>query len=134
VDRGAPRLRWKKAVPLKTLTAALRRIGRVRSAIVDVEVAERTPSGRARTVRVRTSRSAVELPAAELRQILGYQELPSLLFDVKLRGATAVFDGRGRGHGAGLCQWGARGRALRGETYRAILAHYYPGTEVRRMY
>ena len=74
------------------------------------------------------------LAAVELRQILGYRELPSLLFEVTVEGDDAVFKGKGSGHGVGLCQWGARGRALKGEGYRAILAHYYPGAEIRRMY
>jgi len=60
--------------------------------------------------------------------------LPSLLFEVSVHGGIAVFRGKGNGHGVGLCQWGARARALRGETYRHILAHYYPGAEIRRMY
>jgi stage II sporulation protein D len=74
------------------------------------------------------------LAGIELRQILGYSALPSLLFDVRVDGAQAVFRGRGSGHGVGLCQWGARSRALRGEGYRGILAAYYPGAEIRRMY
>lgn len=37
-------------------------------------------------------------------------------------------EGRGWGHGVGMSQWGARGMALNGADYRAILAHYYPGT------
>jgi stage II sporulation protein D len=74
------------------------------------------------------------LLAVELRQLLGYERIPSLLFDVSREGTTAVFRGRGSGHGVGLCQWGARSRALAGAGYRDILAHYYPGAEVRRMY
>jgi len=40
--------------------------------------------------------------------------------------------GRGWGHGVGMSQWGARGFAEHGWSYRRILAHYYPGTELRR--
>ncbi|MBI4505913.1 MAG: SpoIID/LytB domain-containing protein [Chloroflexi bacterium] len=43
-------------------------------------------------------------------------------------------DGRGWGHGVGMSQWGARGMALAGATYRAILAHYYSGTTLRADY
>ena len=35
--------------------------------------------------------------------------------------------GRGRGHGVGLCQEGARDLARAGWSARSILAHYYPG-------
>ncbi len=39
-----------------------------------------------------------------------------------------TFYGRGYGHGVGMSQYGARGRALEGQDVAAILAHYYPGT------
>jgi SpoIID/LytB domain protein len=39
-----------------------------------------------------------------------------------------TFFGRGYGHGVGMSQYGARGRALAGQLAPEILAHYYPGT------
>jgi stage II sporulation protein D len=39
-----------------------------------------------------------------------------------------VLAGGGWGHGVGMSQWGAFGQARAGRDYRAILAHYYPGT------
>jgi stage II sporulation protein D len=42
--------------------------------------------------------------------------------------ATVTFYGRGYGHGLGMSQYGARGRALAGETAPEILAHYYENT------
>jgi stage II sporulation protein D len=44
---------------------------------------------------------------------------------------TFVFEGRGWGHGIGMSQWGAEGFAIHGWGYRAILAHYYPGTRLQ---
>jgi stage II sporulation protein D len=40
---------------------------------------------------------------------------------------TVTFYGRGYGHGVGMSQYGARGRALEGATATDILAHYYQG-------
>ncbi len=45
-----------------------------------------------------------------------------------------VADGRGSGHGVGFCQWGAVGRARAGQDFRQILAAYFPGTSLERMY
>ncbi len=42
-------------------------------------------------------------------------------------GSTVTVYGRGYGHGVGLSQYGARGRALAGQDVTAILAHYYRG-------
>src|SRR4051812_40617637 len=41
---------------------------------------------------------------------------------------TTTFYGRGYGHGVGMSQYGARGRALAGQLAPAILTHYYPNT------
>ena len=45
-----------------------------------------------------------------------------------------MLKGNGFGHGAGLCQWGARMLADSGKDFRAILEHYYPGTELQVLY
>ncbi|MEQ8833740.1 MAG: SpoIID/LytB domain-containing protein [Miltoncostaeaceae bacterium] len=43
-------------------------------------------------------------------------------------GAAFEFVGRGFGHGVGMSQYGARGRALAGWSHQRILRHYYRGT------
>lgn len=44
--------------------------------------------------------------------------------------AGFLFNGHGNGHGLGMSQWGARGRAAAGQDYRKILSAYYQGTRV----
>jgi stage II sporulation protein D len=41
-----------------------------------------------------------------------------------------LFEGRGRGHGVGLCQRGALALARQGWSAERILAHYYPGAAI----
>jgi stage II sporulation protein D len=125
---------WTVRVPLAEITAALRQARRMHAEVRGLAVESRTASGRVQGLAIETSAGARPLLAVELRQLLGYGRLPSLLFDVATEGAIAVFRGRGSGHGVGLCQWGARSRALAGATYREILSHYYPGADLRRMY
>jgi SpoIID/LytB domain protein len=48
---------------------------------------------------------------------------------VTLPASITVF-GRGYGHGVGLSQYGAKGRALAGQSAATILAHYYKGTSI----
>ena len=43
------------------------------------------------------------------------------------------FEGHGWGHGVGLCQYGALGRAKAGQTYRQILAAYYPKASLSKL-
>jgi stage II sporulation protein D len=44
------------------------------------------------------------------------------------------FNGRGYGHGVGMCQMGAKGLAAKGVTFDSILALYYQGTELKKLY
>jgi stage II sporulation protein D len=48
--------------------------------------------------------------------------------------ASFTFDGRGWGHGIGLCQTGAVGMAQAGRTAEEILKTYYQGVELRKVY
>jgi SpoIID/LytB domain protein len=48
-------------------------------------------------------------------------------------GSTVTFYGRGYGHGVGLSQYGAQGRAADGQHAPEILAHYYQGTTLGTM-
>ena len=41
-----------------------------------------------------------------------------------------LFKGRGNGHGLGMSQWGARGRAAAGDDYKKILAAYYKNSRI----
>ncbi|WNG46372.1 SpoIID/LytB domain-containing protein [Archangium minus] len=86
-----------------------------------------------RVNRVVTSGGA-SLDGATLRRKLGYTKLKSLGFDVERTSGGWHFNGRGYGHGAGLCQWGAKALADEGLSYRDILLHYYPGTELQQLY
>lgn len=59
------------------------------------------------------------------------QPVPSRWFRVRPEGRTLVLNGRGWGHGVGMVQWGAYGKANRGLTYDDILAAYYGGLRPR---
>lgn len=127
---GTPLARWRYRIDAETLG---RKLGLSRG-ITELRVVERTASGRARRIRVEAGASRVEIGGADFRQRLGWSALKSLAFEVKRERAMFTFEGRGAGHGAGMCQWGAAGLAKEGRTYREILARYYPGAELRRMY
>ena len=47
---------------------------------------------------------------------------------------TFRLKGRGWGHGVGLCQIGAAVMGEEGYEYREILAHYYPGAEIKKLW
>lgn len=127
---GAPRRSWK----VRFEAAELGRAAGLPGPATGLRIAARSPTGRAARVAIQGGGARVELSGADLRARLGYDRLPSLAFEARLSRGTATFEGRGSGHGAGLCQWGAAGFARAGKGYRAILSHYYRGAEVIRMY
>jgi SpoIID/LytB domain protein len=55
------------------------------------------------------------------------QAIPSKWFSTSKQGGSVVLTGRGWGHGVGMVQWGAYGKAVRGLSYQDILAAYYGG-------
>ena len=64
----------------------------------------------------------------ELRRVLG---LRSACFTIRYQDENFTITTQGYGHGVGMSQWGAKAMAEQGADYAAILAHYYPGTELR---
>ncbi len=100
--------------------------------IKEVEIMERTPSGRVALVFIRDEVQARIIPGKDFRRLLGYDALRSTNFTVHKFGDSFLFSGMGWGHAVGLCQWGAKGMAEAGMDYREILSYYYPGAEVRK--
>lgn len=120
-----PASRWSATVPESELRSTLKQ------PTEGFKVAARTRTHRVTRV---TTANGGSLDGVELRRRLGYSRLKSLDFDVEKSGHNFVFTGRGFGHGAGLCQWGAKALADKGRTYRDILSHYYPGAELQHLY
>lgn len=54
----------------------------------------------------------------------------ALVTMTKSKGGLLFENGRGFGHGVGLCQCGAQGMARQGRDYREILSFYYPGSKL----
>lgn len=60
-----------------------------------------------------------------LKTIRADFQLKSTYFSIEQQGNNIVFDGRGYGHGVGLCQEGAMRMASLNYSYKAILNFYY---------
>ena len=77
--------------------------------------------------------SAAKLCARCLQRRLAHGPSRARGSTVKRDGSKLVFEGRGFGHGVGLCQAGALARVRAGEKLPAILQRYYPGTKLTTM-
>ena len=80
------------------------------------------------TGRLEADRSEAARLAVGRRE--GWNAVPSPTFDVVREGDRLVLEGRGMGHGIGLCQAGAAAFAAEGAAVSEILRHYYPGTVI----
>lgn len=106
-----------------------------------IEPTQRDVAGRWLEVRITGPKKAKHIRFDALRAALGYKSWNSGMIDVLApavgtnipRGTQLRVQGRGRGHGVGLCQESARDYARAGWTAHQILSHYYPGTSVRRI-
>lgn len=147
----SPRYRWREEWSGEALRATLQRnlppvAGAVSAAIgtvTDIRVTQRSASGRVNQLAIALGATEVRVDGhARIRQVLrppSGQLLRSTGFSLMAIGAgrnvtSLVIDGAGAGHGVGLCQWGAVGRARAGHGYQQILAAYYPGTRLERRY
>lgn len=134
----APEIRWARILQPKDIEAGLprkKRVGRVKALIP----MKRSRSGHALWVKIRGEKGEVILKKEhQIRRALGLGPLRSTLFVVETavrRGKADSFTlfGGGWGHGAGLCQSGAAGRAEAGSTYPEILSHYFKNTQLHSL-
>ena len=145
----SPQFRWREEWDDAALNAILARtlptlggtgasVGRV----TDVRVTQTTPMGRVKEMVVVTSGGTFTVPSWRVRDVLrptADRQLRSNQFQLheERRGddlVKLVAAGAGAGHGVGMCQWGAVGRSRAGQRYDRILATYYPGTQLQRMF
>ena len=100
-----------------------------------VEIDKRSPRGRVQRVRIMRGGEAVTWTGERFRHAVGPSRIRSTMFDLAQEGDTVVFrDGKGFGHGLGLCQWGMEGQAREGREAAEILRYYYPGSVLTRLY
>lgn len=107
---------------LGTSLSAVPVSGREKAA-VDIQLVEKTGTGRPKVLLIGNR----QFSAVAVRDQLG---LRSTSFTWDIEGDTVTFTTTGNGHGAGLCQYGAKGLADHGYDYRVILGHYYSGAEI----
>lgn len=127
----APNSQWTFRIGADEFGAKMKSGGHAGGRVRSVEVLKKTAAERALRVRIQAAGGPSTIGGNELRRVLGYDKLKSARFTVESDGQTFTFRGRGAGHGVGMCQWGAKGMADAGYSYRQILGQYYPGLYLR---
>ena len=140
----SPRFRWREEWDAAKLRAILSRTlpDDTLQRITDIVVSRTTRTGRVGELRIVFERGDIRIPASDVRSVLRPEpdrQLASTAFQLTVSKANGevsrvVAAGAGSGHGIGMCQWGAIGRARAGQDYRKILTTYFPGTKIEKLY
>jgi len=131
--------RWQKRLTTEEVDRLVAARHEGVGAVQEIAVLERGISGRATLLKIRGDRRTVviqrELP---IRRLFGNLRSAQFVLDTEAgpngRPAAWIFTGGGWGHGVGMSQIGAIGRAEGGQGYRTILEHYYRGARVTTLY
>lgn len=131
--RECPHFQWTAQVTLDQLRDVLSRAGKWNTSIDTIRESTNAVGRKGMEIINDRSKQTLFLTREQLRGLLGSVIL-SGRFSWQVERGVIRFNGQGYGHGVGMCQWGARGMAERGEDYKAILKRYYPGCQLRRLY
>jgi stage II sporulation protein D len=141
-DGASPTSRWRVRLPFDDLTAFLRAAGRwpagarIRRATLRADELTVRGRGTSRSLDAGELRDAVNqwAPCLRPRRYPTEEEghtlpltIPSRWLRISTGTEAIVVTGRGWGHGVGMVQWGAYGKARRGWSAAEILAFYYGG-------
>ena len=109
--------------------------------ILRLEPLETGPAGHISRLRiVGSERTYIIGKELMIRKTLSTSHLLSSAFTISLEDLqdgvpqTIVLNGKGWGHGVGMCQIGAAVMGYKGYSYHDILTHYYPGAEIHQLY
>ncbi|MEK6705083.1 MAG: cell division protein, partial [Bdellovibrionota bacterium] len=106
----------------------------------DVQITKADQAGRVGELKTawrlsgKNSVTTLSVSGVLFRDWIGSSVIRSTLFGIKAAGNSWRFEGRGYGHGVGMCQWGAKKMGESGYSASAILKHYYPDAILRKMW
>jgi SpoIID/LytB domain protein len=128
--------RWQEKATARELSEIIAiKTGITLGEISQFKPLRRGPSGRLIELEIIGSLGRLSLtPELAIRRALSPTHLPSSAFWIEHDGKSISLHGLGWGHGVGLCQIGAAALATKGMDYQRILAHYYRGSELRKIY
>jgi stage II sporulation protein D len=123
---------WRLERSLEEVREAAGRAGARGARLEDVVVEARSTTGRVMRIGL-PGLTPDTLTGDQFRGAVGFTELRSTAFSMERVGDRLRFEGRGYGHGVGMCVVGAGRRAQRGETAEQILAHYFPSLALQHL-
>jgi stage II sporulation protein D len=136
-DRMSPFSSWTTGLSVGQVQARLARSARGIGQILDLHAVSRGSSHRVTDLEIVGTNGTAHVRGGRIRSALGLREQLFVIdreYDESGRVSEFIFNGRGWGHGVGMCQVGAYGLAKQGWTFEQILKAYYTGIELTRLY
>ncbi len=126
----SPNYNWETRISLVQMQASLSKKYPTMGSIK--RIAFKRKAGRVALVQIGHSNGTLNITGNEFRLMFPVKTVKSLYFVSKKSGRGLVLHGHGWGHGVGMCQWGAKGMAMEGKSYRDILLFYYSDVKIYR--
>lgn len=123
---SSPYYIWERRIMNKELAATLSL-----DSIDNITISKKTKTGRVKELKIASNDKEIIIDAKTFRKTLGWKKLPSTWFSVSKKEKLFIFNGKGYGHGVGMCQWSAMEMAKKGESYKKILSLFYPDTTIQ---
>ncbi|MEE8377980.1 MAG: hypothetical protein V3R45_06375, partial [Candidatus Aminicenantaceae bacterium] len=105
--------------------------------LIDIIPQTRSASNRVVELLISGAESQAVVKGLRVRRVLGLRETLFVIdrdYDESGNIIHFEFNGKGWGHGVGLCQVGAYGMARAGADYEEILKKYYHGITIGKIY
>jgi stage II sporulation protein D len=130
--RLSPHYAWEAYFPADEVLEAVQRAGVLATRLDWIRLGSREPTGYVADLELETDLGRSKVATESFRHALNSSQLKSsFITRIIPKQKGFVFEGRGYGHGVGMCQWGARAQAEKGRKFRKILDFYYPGSEIK---
>ena len=141
---SSPHFRWKYKITAEELLQILKKEPLYDSidGIEEIRILKKDAAGRVLILQIIGKERILKISGYDFWQMTGshkgWGKFKSACFTVKTIKPTAskksqvqfVFLGKGLGHGLGMCQWGAMRMGEKGYSFRQILKHYFPESEI----
>ena len=132
----SPYYSWKKVVDKGILFDRVRKylsnmVNKDVDSIKSIRIYRKDKSGRVKTLEIKTKNDTYKVSGDNIRELL---DVKSRLFKLNISKNNVIIEGKGFGHGVGMCQWGAIGMAIKGWNFKRILKHFYKGVHLKKIY
>ncbi|MCK4453473.1 SpoIID/LytB domain-containing protein [candidate division WOR-3 bacterium] len=143
--QNSPHYKWQKVLSKSEFFPRFRsRLKKIGVKIPDDELIrslkliKNKRSKRAIKLIITTEDNKYKISGYNIRTVFGDNKDPggllkSNFISIKTKGDKIIIEGKGWGHGVGMCQFGAIEMARKGKNYKRILYHYYSGTRIKKI-